>query len=103
MTTSVMLCFAKRKEMRRRVPVASAVFLAFLLLAKLDLAHADNADSINRVERKNERFPASAQAQAAIGTNLALGKPVIASGPTWGLFTPVLLTDGNPQTFCHPA
>jgi len=39
---------------------------------------------------------------AADVVNLALNQPVDASGPSWGTFTPALLTDGNPQTFSHP-
>ncbi|MCW5556658.1 MAG: lamin tail domain-containing protein [Verrucomicrobiae bacterium] len=34
--------------------------------------------------------------------NLALHQPAEASGASWGSFTPALLTDGNPNTFCHP-
>ena len=35
-------------------------------------------------------------------TNLALARPVIASGATWPGFAPGLLTDGNRATFSHP-
>ncbi|HEY6228870.1 MAG TPA: lamin tail domain-containing protein, partial [Verrucomicrobiae bacterium] len=34
--------------------------------------------------------------------NLALGKPVIASGPVWTGFTAANLTDGNTATIAHP-
>src|SRR6476620_2429290 len=34
--------------------------------------------------------------------NLALGKPVIASGPIWTGFTAANLTDGNTATIAHP-
>ncbi|MBN8247507.1 MAG: chitobiase/beta-hexosaminidase C-terminal domain-containing protein, partial [Verrucomicrobia bacterium] len=39
---------------------------------------------------------------AADPVNLALNQPADASGPSWGAFSPALLTDGNPETFCHP-
>jgi len=35
-------------------------------------------------------------------TNLALNKPVSASGPTWTGLAASTLTDGNPSTFTHP-
>ena len=35
-------------------------------------------------------------------TNLALGRPVIATGATWPGFPPGFLTDGNRATFSHP-
>ena len=35
-------------------------------------------------------------------TNVALGRPVKASHPLWGPFTPHLLTDGLPGTIAHP-
>ncbi len=35
-------------------------------------------------------------------TNIALGKPVKASHPLWGPFTPGMLTDGLPGTIAHP-
>jgi hypothetical protein len=35
-------------------------------------------------------------------SNLALGKPVIASGATWNGFPPTLIADGNPSSFSHP-
>lgn len=41
-------------------------------------------------------------AQDPDSANLALNHPVDASGPTWGTFSPALLTDGNPDTFSHP-
>jgi len=34
--------------------------------------------------------------------DLALGKPVLSSGPTWGNLVPASLTDGDPNTFAHP-
>ena len=46
-------------------------------------------------------------ASNAVGQNspqpdLALGKPVASSGPTWGNLVPAALTDGDPNTFSHP-
>jgi signal transduction histidine kinase len=35
-------------------------------------------------------------------TNVARGRPVKASHPLWGKFTPEALTDGLPGTFAHP-
>jgi signal transduction histidine kinase len=35
-------------------------------------------------------------------TNIALGRPVKASHPLWGPFTPGMLTDGLPGTIAHP-
>lgn len=43
-----------------------------------------------------------AAAQTDPGPNLALRKPVIASGPVWGGLLEASLTDGDPATFCHP-
>lgn len=34
--------------------------------------------------------------------NLALNRPVLASGPSWGALKPGALTDGDPATFTHP-
>jgi hypothetical protein len=39
---------------------------------------------------------------AQAGPNLALGKPVLASGPVWTGFTAANLTDGNTATIAHP-
>ena len=46
-------------------------------------------------------------ASNAVGQNspqpdLALGKPVASSGPTWGNLVPAALTDGDPNTLSHP-
>jgi hypothetical protein len=46
-------------------------------------------------------FVLMGSAQAA--ENLALGKPVVATGPTWPGLAVETLTDGNPSTFTHPA
>jgi hypothetical protein len=46
----------------------------------------------------------NAQARGqGLGPNLALGKPVEASGAVWGGFIPSALTDGEPGTIAHPA
>ena len=37
------------------------------------------------------------------GSNLALGRPVTSSAPTWGGWTPLNLTDGRHNTFVHGA
>ena len=39
---------------------------------------------------------------AQTSTNLARGKPVISSAATWGGLAVASLTDGDPNTFCHP-
>ena len=41
-------------------------------------------------------------AQEPSQPDLALGKPVVSSGPTWGNLVPASLTDGDPNTFAHP-
>lgn len=41
--------------------------------------------------------------KASAAENLALGKPVFGDGPTWPGLVPQSLTDGNPNTFTHPA
>ena len=46
-------------------------------------------------------FPGAVQAQL---TNVALGKPVVASGPTYDTpYGPEKITDGSASTFSHPA
>ena len=40
--------------------------------------------------------------QVPLQPNLALGKPVVASGPTWNGLDATGVTDGNPATFSHP-
>src|SRR4051812_20819403 len=40
--------------------------------------------------------------KAALAPNLALNKPVISSDAVWTGFTPAALTDGDPNTICHP-
>ncbi|HRI13080.1 MAG TPA: lamin tail domain-containing protein [Verrucomicrobiota bacterium] len=44
-----------------------------------------------------------AGAATATAQNIALGKPVFGSGPTWPGLAVESLTDGRPETFSHPA
>src|SRR2546430_13273400 len=47
-------------------------------------------------------FASNAVAQEPPQQDLALGKPVVSSGQTWGILVPASLTDGDPNTFAHP-